>query len=103
MIYCRFYTADIGHKGILVLAAANAAPSTTSGCLHAAEGGGVTSLLHFIRGCNRSQPHVDVLKHAIAILAHLSRYPQLHSSLLASSDCVHILAEQLQMFRDKEV
>lgn len=103
MIYCRFFTADIGHKGILVLVAGNAALSTNSGCLHAAEGGGVTSLLQFIRGCNRSQPHVDLLKHAIAILAHLSRYPQLHSSLLASSDCVHILAEQLQMFRDKEV
>lgn len=103
MIYCRFFTADIGHKGSLVLVAGTAALSTNSGCLYAAEGGGVTSLLQFIRGCNRSQPHVDLLKHAIAILAHLSCYPQLHSSLLASSDCVHILAEQLQMFRDKEV
>jgi len=84
-----------------VLVAVDAALSTNSGCLYAAEG--VTSLLQFIRGCNRSQPHVDLLKHAVAILAHLSRYQQLHSSLLASSDCVHILAEQLQMFRDKEV
>ncbi|KAA6419435.1 MAG: abnormal spindle-like microcephaly-associated protein [Trebouxia sp. A1-2] len=71
-------------------------------CSMIAEGGGVTSLLQFIRGCNRSQPHVDLLKHAVAILAHLSRYQQLHSSLLASSDCVQVLAEQLQMFRDKE-
>ena len=56
-----------------------------------------------MRACNRSQPHVDLLKHAVAILAHTARYQPLHSSLLASSDCVHTLAEQLQMFRDKEV
>ena len=103
MIYCKLFRADIGHRGVLVLGAAYAALSTNSGCPYAAEGGGAVSLLQFIRGCNRSQPHVDLLKHAVAILAHLSRYPQLHSSLLASSDCVHILAEQLQMFRDKEV
>ena len=56
-----------------------------------------------MRGCNRSQPHVDSLRHANAILAHVARYQQLHHSLLASPDCVQTIAEQLQMFRDKEV
>ena len=68
-----------------------------------AEGGGIDSVLRIMRGCNRSQPHMDVLRHAIAILANLARYPQLHMSLLASQECVQVIAEQLQLLRDKEV
>jgi len=75
----------------------------TDGLHGTAEGGGIDGLLRFIRGCNRSQPHVDMLKHAVAVMFHVARYQQLHSSLLASPDCVQILAEQLQLFRDKEV
>lgn len=56
-----------------------------------------------MQGCNRSQPHVDLLRHANAILAHVARYQQLHQALLASPDCVQVIAEQLQMFRDKQV
>ena len=56
-----------------------------------------------MKGCNRSQPHVDLLRHGNAILADVARYQQLHQALLASSDCVQVIAEQLQMFRDREV
>lgn len=77
--------------------------SASCNIVHTAEGAAIDSLLRFMRGCNRSQPHVDLLKHAVAILAHTARYQALHSSLLASPECVQTLAEQLQMFRDKEV
>ena len=72
-------------------------------CFIGAEAGGIVSILRFMRSCNRSQPHMDVLRTAIAILANLARYPQLHTSLLASPECVQVLAEQLQLLRDKEV
>lgn len=68
-----------------------------------AESGGIGDVLRFMHGCNRSQPHVDLLRHANAILAHVARYQQMHHALLASPDCVQVIAEQLQMFRDKEV
>ena len=68
-----------------------------------AEAGAVDRIVNCMRGCNRSQPHLDLLKSANAVLAHMARYQQLHSALLASPDCVHAIVEQLQMFRDKEV
>ena len=71
--------------------------------LRAAVAGAVNDIVHFMRGCNRSQPHVDLLRHGNATLASLARYKQLHPALLASADCVQAIAEQLQMFRDKEV
>lgn len=61
------------------------------------------NIVRSMHGCNRSQPHVDLLRHANAILAHVARYQQLHHALLASPDCVQVIAEQLQMFRDREV
>ena len=67
------------------------------------EVGAVDRIVHFMRGCNRSQPHLDLLKSANAVLAHMARYQQLHSALLASPDCVPVIVEQLQMFRDREV
>ena len=68
-----------------------------------AEAGGIGDVVRCMRGCNRSQPHVDLLRHANAILAHVARYQQLQPALLASPDCVQVIAEQLQMFRDREV
>ena len=73
----------------------------TSTCI--AEAGGIGDVIRCMKGCNRSQPHVDLLRHANATLAHVARYQQLHQALLASSDCVQVIAEQLQMFRDREV
>lgn len=73
------------------------------GIICIAEAGGVGDVVRCMRGCNRSQPHVDLLRHANAILANVARYQQLHQALLASPDCVQVIAEQLQMFRDREV
>ena len=59
--------------------------------------------MRFMRGCNRSQPHVELLKHALGTLGSICRYQELQPAVYAAEDCISMLTELLQMFRDKEV
>jgi hypothetical protein len=42
-------------------------------CQLMVENGGVTALLEFMRSCNRSKPHMEMLGHALACLANICR------------------------------
>lgn len=68
-----------------------------------ADSGGVAALLMFMRSCNRSKPHMEMLRHALAILHNICHWRDLLPAVLASPDCVAVLSERLQMFRDTEV
>lgn len=46
---------------------------SSSVCALIAESGGVGALLRFVRGCNRSPPHMEVLQTALVILANICR------------------------------
>jgi abnormal spindle-like microcephaly-associated protein len=43
-------------------------------CQLMVENGGVTALLEFMRSCNRSKPHMEMLGHALACLANICRW-----------------------------
>jgi hypothetical protein len=47
-------------------------------CQLMVENGGVTALLEFMRSCNRSKPHMEMLGHALACLANICRCVRLH-------------------------
>jgi hypothetical protein len=98
--------ATSAHPPLQALAAVEAVELSTrysrSCCKLMVENGGFSALLLFVRGCNRSKPHVEMLKRILAILAHVCRYPELVRGVFESDDCVSILSERLQFFRDIE-
>jgi hypothetical protein len=72
-------------------------------CALIADSGGVAALLAFMRSCNRSKPHAEMLRLALGVLHNVGRWRELAPALLAAPDAVAVLSERLQMFRDMEV
>ncbi|GAX74174.1 hypothetical protein CEUSTIGMA_g1623.t1 [Chlamydomonas eustigma] len=68
----------------------------------AEDSGIVKELLQHMRRCNRSKPHEGVLKSLLGILNNMCRYTDLLPSVFRAGDCMDILSEKLQMFRDTE-
>jgi abnormal spindle-like microcephaly-associated protein len=61
----------------------------------------VPIIFTLIRSCNRSKPHVEVLKMALNILRNLARWKRTVGLVLAAPGAVDIIIELLQMYRDK--
>lgn len=72
-------------------------------CQLIALNGGVEALLRLMRGCNRSDPHVRLLKLALATLLNLCCHPALLPVVFQAEECVYQLGERMQFFRDAEV
>lgn len=53
-------------------------------CKLMVDSSGVSALLAFMRSCNRSKPHVEMLGHALACLANICRSGQLYSLQLCA-------------------
>ncbi|XP_024522077.1 abnormal spindle-like microcephaly-associated protein homolog isoform X1 [Selaginella moellendorffii] len=71
-------------------------------CDRIAEGGAIGKIVQLIQTTNRSTPHEQVLKHALSILGNLARYPALATTILNTPTSLEVVAEQLQMSRNKE-
>ncbi|GBF95503.1 hypothetical protein Rsub_07853 [Raphidocelis subcapitata] len=71
-------------------------------CALIAESGGVPALLSFMRSCNRSKPHAEMLRLALGVLHNVARWRELAPAVLGAPECVAVLSERLQMFRDME-
>jgi abnormal spindle-like microcephaly-associated protein len=71
-------------------------------CENFARGGAAPVLYSMIRSCNRSEPHLMLLKHALSTLRHVSREPRLVAYVSEPAEAVEVLVDLLQMFRDKE-
>ncbi|KAG2492393.1 hypothetical protein HYH03_009339 [Edaphochlamys debaryana] len=71
-------------------------------CRLIARSGGVAALLRFMRSLNRSRPHIEVLNRTLAVLANICRYDELIPDVFHSDDCLAVLSERLQFFRDTE-
>jgi len=56
----------------------------------------------FVRLCNRSMPHVELLQYILMTLCNVSKISSLIPGII-TVDCVEILLDLLQMFRDKEL
>jgi len=72
-------------------------------CTLIADSGGTPALLAFMRSCNRSKPHAEMLRLALAALHNVARWRDLVGLIVGAPECVAVLSERLQMFRDMEV
>ena len=71
-------------------------------CCEAVVNKGSTSLLfRLIRYCNRSSPHIDLLKYVLKTLMNISKHTKLIDGVVCDRS-VEILLDTIQMFRDKE-
>ena len=68
-------------------------------CALVADQNAIAILLHFIRTCNRSQPHMMLVRRALNILHHVSAHPALVHAVATAPDAVEIMSEQMQVIK----
>ena len=57
-------------------------------------------MLSILRRCNRSSPHLELIRTILSVFTNISRHPSIVSRL-ASKKAIDILTDIVQMFRDK--
>ena len=60
---------------------------------------GVPKLLAVIRSCNRSTPHMELLRNVLSVLGHVTAHPSLLPALGKAPGAVDTLVELLQTYR----
>lgn len=71
-------------------------------CCEAVVNKGSTNILfRLIRFCNRSSPHIDLLKYVLKTLMNISKHANLVDGVVCDR-AVEILLDTIQMFRDKD-
>ncbi|TFJ87164.1 hypothetical protein NSK_001496 [Nannochloropsis salina CCMP1776] len=60
---------------------------------------GLPKLLAVIRSCNRSKPHMEVLRHVLRILENVALHPPFLNALAEAPSAVETLVELLQTYR----
>ena len=75
---------------------------STACCRRLVNAGAVPILFQLIRSCNRSKPHMAVMCYALQILSHLSRCKETAAVVFSTKESIGLMAEILQMYRDKE-
>ena len=71
-------------------------------CLRLIEHNVVGIIFGLIQSCNRSKPHMEVLKHAVNILCSLSHYEETSILVFNQPDCFEVLVELVQNYREME-
>lgn len=72
-------------------------------CALVVASGTIPALFRFMRSCNRSAPHADVLHNCLTIISSIIRWREMEGPAFCSKDCLSTLTGQLQLFRDNEV
>ena len=75
---------------------------SASCCQRLVNANAVPILFQLIRSCNRSKPHMAVLCYALQILSHLSCCEKTAPVVFSDKESIALMAEILQMYRDKE-
>lgn len=71
-------------------------------CAQLAEGNAAPVILTIIRGCNRSVPHIEIIKYCIQILLNLAKYaPTTEAVYDSHPDALDIILNVLMVFREK--
>lgn len=60
---------------------------------------GVPKLLAVIRSCNRSTPHMELLRHVLRVLVYVTAHPSLLPALAETPGAVETFTELLQTYR----
>ncbi|GLI66525.1 hypothetical protein VaNZ11_010395 [Volvox africanus] len=71
-------------------------------CKLVTQNGGVAALLRFVKSCNRSKPYGDMLNRTLAVLHNVCRYQELIPEVYYAEDCLTVLSELAQYYRDAE-
>ncbi|KAF9181859.1 hypothetical protein BGZ51_005139 [Haplosporangium sp. Z 767] len=72
-------------------------------CLRLVEHNAVNIIFQLIKSCNRSQPHMQVLKHALNIIENLSRDRDTIGSVFWAPEGMEILVDSAQAYRENEM
>ncbi|KAG0345549.1 hypothetical protein BG004_003608 [Podila humilis] len=72
-------------------------------CLRLVEHNAVNIVFKLIKNCNRSLPHMEVLKHSLNILENLSRDRDTSGAVFWATDGIKILVDTVQSYRENEM
>ena len=72
-------------------------------CLRLVEHNVINIIFELIKSCNRSQPHMEVLKHGLNIIENLSRDPDTNAAVFYAPGGMEILVECSQAYRENEM
>ncbi|KAI7821532.1 hypothetical protein BC939DRAFT_204649 [Gamsiella multidivaricata] len=72
-------------------------------CLRLVEHNVINIIFQLIKSCNRSQPHMEVLKHGLNIIENLSRDPDTVASVFWAPEGMEILVDCAQAYRENEM
>ncbi|KAF9333100.1 hypothetical protein BG006_004013 [Podila minutissima] len=72
-------------------------------CLRLVEHNVVNIIYKLIKSCNRSQPHMEVLKHSLNIIENLSRDPDTSGAVFWATGGIEILVDSAQAYRENEM
>ncbi|KAI8771163.1 abnormal spindle microcephaly-associated protein [Biomphalaria glabrata] len=70
-------------------------------CLQIIEVNAVSVLFRLISSCNRSVPHMELIRYSICILLNLAKCERTLNDVLQSDDNISVLLDMLQIYRDK--
>jgi abnormal spindle-like microcephaly-associated protein len=65
--------------------------------------GALAHLFRLIRSCNRSTPHMELIKLALEVLENVARQSAYAATLVEDPTSVEVLVDLMQMYRDKEM
>ncbi|KAL3871776.1 hypothetical protein ACJMK2_039754 [Sinanodonta woodiana] len=70
-------------------------------CEKFVEENAVPVIYKLIRSCNRSMPHMEIIKYSVSILLNLSKYDKTTTAVLQAKEAVSTLLDLLQVYREK--
>ncbi|PFX15185.1 Abnormal spindle-like microcephaly-associated protein-like [Stylophora pistillata] len=70
-------------------------------CQQVVKDGALPVIFKVIKKCNRSLPHLEVIKYSISILFNVAKYPSVYYAVYEQPDSIETLVELLANFRDK--
>lgn len=70
-------------------------------CEWMVEEGAQAVLFKLIRGCNRSLPHMEIIKHSVNVFLNLAKYEKTRGAVYDVSIAVDTLVELLSIYREK--
>ena len=62
----------------------------------------INIIFQLIKSCNRSKPHMEVLKHGLNIIENLSMDPETIGSVFWAPEGIEIMVECTQAYRENE-
>ncbi|XP_068734820.1 abnormal spindle-like microcephaly-associated protein homolog [Montipora capricornis] len=72
-------------------------------CQQVVEDGALPVIFKVIKKCNRSLPHLEVIKYSLSILYNVAKFPSVYRAIYEVLDSVDTLIELLVNFRDKSI